>query len=66
MPFYRATIRYAVGGRQRYHLEDMDAPTLMDALRLAAERTPAEVRASADLAEVRLQIDPERREFVRP
>lgn len=64
MPVYRATIRYAAAGRQRYHLEDIDAPSLMDALRLAAGRVPAEVGATADLVEVRLQIDPERREFV--
>lgn len=64
MPLYRATIRYAAAGRHRYHLEDVDAPSLMDALRLAAERVPDDVRASADLAEVRPQVDPERREFV--
>ena len=64
MPLYRATIRYAAGGRQRYHLEDVDAPTLMDALRLTAERVPAEVGATADLVEIRVQVDPERREYV--
>jgi hypothetical protein len=63
MPHYRATIRFAAGGRHRYHLEDVEAPSLVDALRLAAERVPAEVRGSADLAEVRLQVDPEQREF---
>jgi hypothetical protein len=44
-------------------MEDVDAPSLSDALLLAAERMPAAVRDTADLAEVRLQIDPERREF---
>ena len=64
MPSYRATIRYVASGRHRYHLEDVDAATLMDAVRLAAERVPAEVSSTADLVEVRVQVDPEGREFV--
>jgi hypothetical protein len=64
MPLYRATVRYAASGRHRYHLEDVDAPTLMDAVRLAAERVPDEVGSTADLVEVRVQVDPERRDFV--
>jgi hypothetical protein len=63
MPSYRITIRYAAAGRMRYHVDDTDAPTLADALRLAGERMPAEMRATADLAEVRVRAEPDGREF---
>jgi hypothetical protein len=63
MTSYRITIRYAAGGGMRYHVDDVAAATLADALRLAAERMPGGVGATADLAEIRVQSDPEKRDF---
>ena len=63
MPSYRVTIRYASGGGMRYHVDDVEGGTLADALRLAADQIPEAVRATADLAEVRVQADPDQREF---
>lgn len=62
MPRYRITIRYGQP-RQQYAVVDVEAPTLREALRLGAERFPAEAEATADLAEVRRQIEPEAREY---
>jgi hypothetical protein len=53
---YRVTIRY--GRPHRYHLEDVEAPTLRDALRLAVDGFPSEIEASSDLLEIRKQADP--------
>jgi hypothetical protein len=63
MTSYRVTIRYAAAGGMRYHVDDVAAQTLADALRLAAERMPQGVAATADLAEIRVQIEPEKRTF---
>jgi hypothetical protein len=63
MPSYRITIRYGAGGGMRYHVDDVAAETLADALRSAAERMPAHVGESADLAEIRVQADPDGRSF---
>jgi hypothetical protein len=62
MPLYRVTIRFGAP-KQQYHMEDIDANSLREALRLAAERFPDAALASADLAEVRRQVDPEERSF---
>jgi hypothetical protein len=51
---YRATIRYGTGV-QRYHVEDLDADSLVEALRKLADRFPADARATADLLELRRQ-----------
>lgn len=51
---YRATIRYGVGV-QRYHMEDLEADSLEQAMRKLADAFPSEVRASADLLELRRQ-----------
>ena len=51
---YRATIRYGVGV-QRYHMEDLEADSLDQALRKLADAFPAELRGSADLLELRRQ-----------
>lgn len=56
MARFRVTIRYD-GGR-RYELLDVEAATLRDALRRAADAFPAAAGATADLAEVRLQTEP--------
>ncbi|MCI0434035.1 MAG: hypothetical protein L0271_10330 [Gemmatimonadetes bacterium] len=52
MPAYRITIRW--GRPQRYHIEDVEAPELREALRIAMERFPDGARQTADLAEIRL------------
>lgn len=62
MSSYRATIRWS-SDRQRYHMEDLDAPDLLTALERLAATLPAEVAQAADLLEVRLQSRPEDREF---
>jgi len=61
MSSYRVTIRH--GRPQIYHMMDVEAEDLAEALRLAAERLPAEARGG-DLAEVRRSADPEAREYV--
>ncbi len=61
MPTYRATIRH--GKPQRYHVEDIDAPDIAEAMRLLSERFPPNV-TGADLVEVRLAVDPEQRDYV--
>ena len=62
MPLYRVTIRFGAP-RQQYHVDDITADSLRDALRLAAERFPENAVHSADLAEIRRQVDPEQRSF---
>jgi hypothetical protein len=62
MPNYRVTVRWG-RPRHQYHVHDVEATSLRDALREAADRLPDEVSASADLAEVRLMGDPDRREY---
>lgn len=58
---YRVTVRH--GRPARYHVEDVQASSLPEALQVAAERMPEEVALDADLAEVRLGLDPEERQF---
>lgn len=61
MNSYRVTIRH--GHPHRYHVEDVAAASLRAAVRIAAERFPEQADASADLVEIRLQREPERREY---
>ena len=58
MAQYRVTIRFGVP-RQQYHVMDLTASSLHEAMRLAAERYPD----AADLVEIRRQVDPEEREY---
>lgn len=60
MPVFRVTVRT---GRTRYgyHMEDVEAPDLREAMAIAAGRLPEKVAATAEVAEVRLLVDPERR-----
>ena len=62
MPSFRATVRWSTD-RQHYHVEDIEAPDLAAALELLGARLPHEIGARADLVELRLQPDPEAREF---
>jgi hypothetical protein len=63
MPSYRATFRYG-GQRPRYAMIDVEADDLRSALRAAADRVADDVAATAELVEVRLQADPDAREYV--
>lgn len=62
MPSFRVTIRYGAP-RALYEVLDVEAPDLRAALVAAAERLPEEVMATAELAELRVQADPEGREY---
>lgn len=62
MSNYRVTVRYGQP-RQQYTVLDIAAESLASALRLAADALPAAVSESADLAEIRVQGDPEEREY---
>lgn len=61
MNLYRITIRH--GQPHRYHMEDVRAATLADAVRQVADRFPAQVAETGDLLEIRRQMDPEQREY---
>ena len=61
MPSFRATVRWNTD-RQRYHVEDVDAPDLATALELVRQALPEEVGAHADLLELRVQRAPQERE----
>jgi hypothetical protein len=62
MDRYRVTIRFG-SPRSQYHVMDVDAPSLREALVRAAEAFPAEAEATADLVEIRRQVAPEAREY---
>lgn len=62
MPSYRVTFRYGAP-RALYEVLDIDAAELREAMRTAADRVPESVAESAELVEVRVQRDPEEREF---
>lgn len=61
MSLYRVTIRFGVP--HRYHVEDVRAASLEDALRRAADAFPSGIAETADLLEIRRQLEPEQREF---
>jgi hypothetical protein len=61
MPHYRVTIRW--GAPPRYHLLDLEAADLRRVLKQLPEDLPAQVLATGDLIEIRVQTDPEPREF---
>jgi hypothetical protein len=62
MPLYRITIRFGAP-RQQYHVEDLSANSLREAMRMAVEQYPEAAEANADLVEIRLQQDPDERQF---
>jgi hypothetical protein len=53
---YRVAVRYT-DERQRYHVEDIEADSMADALRAVEQRVAAGVLATADLVEIRPQIE---------
>ncbi len=63
MARYRVTIRYGNSGK-RYEVLDVEAATLREALLRAAEEFPPEAESTADLVEVRVQAEPEAREYL--
>jgi hypothetical protein len=63
MPSYRITIRYG-GLPPRYEVLDVTAPDLRAALAHVAAGMDEAVAATADLAEIRVQADPDGREYV--
>jgi hypothetical protein len=62
MPHYRVTIRFGAP-RQQYHVEDLTANSLREALRMAVDLFPETGVDTADLLEIREQVDPDAREF---
>lgn len=61
MPRFRVTVRY--GRPQQYAVEDIEAATLADALRDAAEQVAVAREPDADLAEIRVQADASSRSY---
>jgi hypothetical protein len=59
---YRVTVRF-VDGRQRYHIEDIEADSMKDALRAIVDTVPRSVLDTADLVEVRPQVSDEERDY---
>ena len=60
---FQVTVRY--GGRsQRYHTYVVDAGDARAAMRVAAERMPSEIAPEADLVELRIAVDPEKRAYL--
>lgn len=62
MPNYRITIRYG-GAPPQYELLDLEATDLRAALTDAAGRLDDDVAATADLAEVRVQVSEDDRQY---
>ncbi len=60
---FQVTVRY--GGRsQRYHTYVVEAGDARAALRVAAEQLPTEIAPEADLVELRIAVDPEKRAYL--
>ena len=62
MPHYRATIRYGAQ-RKQYWMHDVEADDAAAALNAVAAALPPEVVAVTDIVELRVQSDPEKREY---
>jgi hypothetical protein len=60
---YQVTVRYG-GGHQRYHTYVVEAPDASGALEAAAASMPPEISSEADLVELRIAVDPERRSYI--
>lgn len=63
MARYRVTVRYG-RPRSQYLVLDVEAETLGEALSDAAAALAPEVSAEADLAEVRLQVEEDERQYL--
>lgn len=60
MTRYSVTVRHGARGA-RYHTFEVEGADVAEALRRAADQLPDDVRASADLVELRTAPDPEAR-----
>lgn len=60
MTQYRVTIRFG-SPRQQYHVMDLTANSLREAMRMATEEFPEAALTDADLVEIRRQVQPEER-----
>ena len=58
---YRVTIRFG-SPRQQYHVMDLTANSLREAMRMATEDFPEAALQDADLMEIRRQTQPDERE----
>lgn len=58
MPLYQLTVRHGTASK-RYHVVQIEATDVAEALVLAGRSLPDAVRDAADLAEVRPAPDPE-------
>jgi len=59
---FQVTVRY--GGRsQRYHTYVVEASDARAAMKVAAEQMPTEIAPEADLVELRIAVDPEKRTY---
>lgn len=61
MTQYRVTIRFG-SPRQQYHVMDLTANSLREAMRMATEEFPEAALQDADLMEIRRQMQPDERE----
>ena len=60
---FQITVRY--GGRhQRYHTFTVEADDARQALTVGAAEIPDEIAPQADLVELRIFVDPEKRPFM--
>ena len=62
MPLFRVTIRFGAP-KQQYHMQDLRANSLREAMRMAVEEYPETAMQDADLVEIRHQREPEERVF---
>ena len=62
MTIYRMTLRHGAPGK-RYHVVDLDAPDMRAALMQAVNAFPPDGERTADLIEIRVSVDPDRRDY---
>lgn len=61
MPHYRVTVRW--GAPPRYHVEDVQGKDLARVLGTLPTLLPPAVLETGDLVEIRVQSDPDSRQF---
>lgn len=59
---FRVTVRY--GQPQQYAVRDVEARSLAEAMQLAAQNVSEAAEPDADLVEIRVQMEPESRDYV--
>jgi len=63
MPHFRVTVRYG-RPRPQYEVLDLEGEDIGEAMTAAVGALAPEVRAAADLVEVRVLVDEEEREYI--